>query len=257
MRLTVYCYSTNQNKDLNMINVDKTDHLWRLCILPLIKRQIHLAQMAPSSSPAASGLHLCLVTFCSSSSQACHRPASDTVAALRRASPDVSEKSLISFNAGRKAPNTECQCERRPPPPFRVPCSSSRCSWGCTSNRCVAFAKWRCRDLRLLILLLNAAALSGERGKKRTGLICEQSVSSENEGAFWTLLCRGMSHWPPPPPPPQSPWTSWSQGRALDYISGTATLYEVFLWNSLYCLTSTWAQGNELLGGGGAGGGSL
>lgn len=26
---------------------------------------------------------------------------------------------------------------------------------------------------------------------------------------------------------------------ALDYICGTATLYEVFLWNSLYCLTTS------------------
>lgn len=205
MRLTVYCYSTNQNKDLNMINVDKTDHLWRLCILPLIKRQIHLAQMAPSSSPAASGLHLCLVTFCSSSSQACHRPASDTVAALRRASPDVSEKSLISFNAGRKAPNTECQCERRPPPPFRVPCSSSRCSWGCTSNRCVAFAKWRCRDLRLLILLLNAAALSGEKeGKKGRDWSVNkaflQKMRELSEPCYVEACPTGQQ--PPPPPPP-------------------------------------------------------
>lgn len=77
------------------------------------------------------------------------------------------------------------------------------------------------------------------RGKKETGLICEQSVALENEGAVWTQLCRDMSHWPPP----WSPRTLWSRRMALDYISGTATLYEVFLWNSLYCLTtSTWAQ---------------
>lgn len=73
---------------------------------------------------------------------------------------------------------------------------------------------------------------------KRTGLICEQSVALENERAVWTQLCRDMSHWPPP----WSPRTLWSLRMALDYISGTATLYEVFLWNSLYCLTtSTWA----------------
>lgn len=40
----------------------------------------------------------------------------------------------------------------------------------------------------------------------------------------------------------RSPWTLWSLRRALDYISATATRYEGFHWNSLYCLTtSTWA----------------
>lgn len=109
----------------------------------------------------------------------------------------------------------------------------------CSALSSVALAKCQCRDLGLLILLLNVAALSG---KKRTGLICEQSLALENEGAVWTQLCRDMSHWPPP----WSPRTLWSRRMALDYISGTATLYEVFLWNSLYCLTtSTWAQREE------------
>lgn len=37
--------------------------------------------------------------------------------------------------------------------------------------------------------------------EKTSGLICEQSVALENEGAVWTQLCRDMSNWPPPPPP--------------------------------------------------------
>lgn len=106
----------------------------------------------------------------------------------------------------------------------------------CSALSSVALAKCQCWDCGLLILLLNVAALSG---KKKAGLICEQSAASESEGAVWTQLCRDMSHWPPP----WSPRTLWSLRMALDYISGTATLYEVFLRNSLYCLTtSTWAQ---------------
>ncbi len=127
-----------------------------------------------------------------------------------------------------------------PPGPARSRSVGHTSQWSirshCSALSSVALAKCQCRDLGLLILLLNVAALSG---KKRTGLICEQSVALENEGAVWTQLCRDMSHWPPP----WSPRTLWSLRMALDYISGTATLYEVFLWNSLYCLTtSTWAQ---------------
>lgn len=104
----------------------------------------------------------------------------------------------------------------------------------CSALSSVALAKCQCQDLGLLILLLNVAALWG----KRTGLICEQSAALEKQRAVWTRLCRDMSYWPHH----WFPRTLWSLRMALDYISGTASLYEVFLWNSLYCLTtSTWA----------------
>lgn len=107
----------------------------------------------------------------------------------------------------------------------------------CSALSFVALAKCQCWDLGLLILLLNVAALSGEK-KAWIDLWTKRCFRE-----WGSCLNLGMSRHVPMATPPRSPRTLWSLRMALDYISGTATLYEVFLWNSLYCLTtSTWAQ---------------
>lgn len=124
------------------------------------------------------------------------------------------------------------------------------CSVGHTSIRShcsalfsVALAKCQCWDLGLLILLLNVAALSG---KKDWIDLWTKRCFREWESCLNLAMSRHV-----PLANPRSPRTLWSQRMALDYISGTATLYEVFLWNSLYCLTtSTWALGLRGRGGG-------